>query len=376
MRVFAVSLLALLGSTMPAMAAPDCAGANDCRAWADSHLRMNDIVTVGTHNSYKKALSPAEKALIAARNPKAADGIDYAHRSLTEQLEAGVRQLEIDVHHDPAGGRFAAPKGPLLSGTPLDPGYAETMAKPGLKVFHIPDIDPHSQCPLFTDCLAEVKRWSDAHPDHAPILIMINAKQEPSPLPDGTNALPFDAAAFDGFDREVRSVLPPSKLVTPDDVQGKYPTLREAVRAGNWPLLGKARGKIWFALDEGPEVVAVYRGERASLEGRIMFINTDEQSPAAAYLTLNDPVRDAARIAAAIDAGFIVRTRADAGTVEARMGDGSRRDAALAGGAQYVSTDYIWADPRFPTYKVALPGGAIALCNPHKASLCGTLRVE
>jgi hypothetical protein len=36
--------------------------------------------------------------------------------------------------------------------------------------------------------------------------------------------------------------------------------------------------------------VALYRGARRSLEGRAMFVNTDEASPAAAYLTLNDPI--------------------------------------------------------------------------------------
>ncbi|WP_373458579.1 Ca2+-dependent phosphoinositide-specific phospholipase C [Sphingomonas faeni] len=37
----------------------------------------------------------------------------------------------------------------------------------------------------------------------------------------------------------------------------------------------------------------------------------------------------------------------------------------MAGGAQYVSTDYLWPDPRLPSsYHVALPGGLIARCNP------------
>jgi hypothetical protein len=31
-------------------------------------------------------------------------------------------------------------------------------------------------------------------------------------------------------------------LLTPDDVQGHYPTLREAVLHDNWPKLGAARG--------------------------------------------------------------------------------------------------------------------------------------
>ncbi|WP_419833099.1 Ca2+-dependent phosphoinositide-specific phospholipase C [Endozoicomonas atrinae] len=33
--------------------------------------------------------------------------LDYAHVSLTEQFEAqGIRQIELDVFHDPEGGRY------------------------------------------------------------------------------------------------------------------------------------------------------------------------------------------------------------------------------------------------------------------------------
>jgi FAD/FMN-containing dehydrogenase len=136
------------------------------------------------------------------------------------------------------------------------------------------------------------------------------------------------------------------------------------VLADNWPKLEAARGRFLFALDEGPEKVAIYRGARPSLEGRVFFINTDEQSPAAAYMTINDPVRDGGRIRDAVEAGFIVRTRADAETREARANDRRRLEAALASGAQYISTDYLWSDPRFPDYVARLPGAATVRCTP------------
>jgi hypothetical protein len=199
-------------------------------------------------------------------------------------------------------------------------------------------------------------------------MLMFNAKTDPSPVPGGVAALPFDSAAFDALDREVRAVFPPQALITPDNVQGAYPTLREAVLHDAWPTLGQARGKMLFALDEDPAKVALYRGKRRSLEGRVFFVNTDESSPAAAYLTLNDPVAEADRIRKAVTAGFIVRTRADSGTVEARQNDTKRRDAALASGAQFVSTDYLWPEPRLHNdYRVRLPAGAAVLCNPVRA---------
>jgi len=316
-------------------------------------LRANDISVVGTHNSYKKAMPAETMAKVRAVSVAIADSLDYAHRPLAEQLDAGARQLEIDVNYDPKGGHYA--KGSN------DPA----LRRPGFKVLHIAGIDTSSSCVLLTDCLRVILRWSNAHPRHVPIMLLFNAKDEQYAARGGIDALPFDAAAWDALDAEIRSVMPVRKLITPDNVQGSYPTLRDAVRADHWPTLAKARGRFLFALDETPAKVAAYRGVRRSLEGRIFFINTDEDSPAAAYLTLNDPVAEAPRIARDVAAGYLVRTRADADTKEARFNDIRRREAALASGAQYVSTDYLWPDPRFPgNYQVRLPGGVVARCNP------------
>jgi membrane-associated phospholipid phosphatase len=361
------------------LAAPDAkaAGPGCARTWMDANLRLNDLMTVGTHNSYKAAIPPAEMAVIAQTSPKAAAGLDYSHRPLTDQLDAGARQLELDVVYDPDGGRYAHPLLPALLGEKLDPAYVAIMEKPGFKVMHVPDIDFRSVCATFVACLTQIRTWSRAHPDHAPILITINAKDD-NPTPGGVKPLLFTPEAYDAFDAEVRSVFAPGELITPDDVQGGSPTLRDAVLHDAWPTLAKAKGKVLIVLDETPEKVAVYRGARHSLEGRVMFISTDEASPAAAILIVNDPIKDGARIAADVRAGYVVRTRADADTVEARKDDTGPRDAALVGGAQAVSTDYMTPDPRFPAgYQVKLPGGAAVVCNPIRAATkCAGLPVE
>jgi membrane-associated phospholipid phosphatase len=344
----------------------------------DHNLKLNDLVTVGTHNSYKTEIPDAVMTLIRAKAPDRADELDYRHRPLSEQLDAGARQLEIDVYYDPEGGRFLNPIGLRAAGLALDPARRAALAEPGFKVMHVPDIDVLSACVTLRACLGIVRRWSLAHPDHAPIMLMFNAKTDTAVIPGGVSALPFDAAAFDALDSEVRAVFPPQALITPDNVQGRYPTLRDAALHGAWPTLGQARGKVLFALDEDADKVALYRGKRRSLEGRVFFVNTDENSPAAAYLTLNDPVADGARIRKDVEAGFIVRTRADAGTVEARKNDTHPRDAALASGAQFVSTDYFWPEPRLHNdYQVRLPDGAAVLCNPVRAAgRCAGLAVE
>lgn len=338
----------------------------------DRSLRLNDLQAVGTHNSYKQAMPPAELAAHRARDPKGADGIDYAHPPLPAQLDEGARTIELDVYYDPEGGHYAHPPGALRKGyanPPWPPEQAAQMQRPGFKVMHLADIDFRSSCQTFVVCLRQVRDWSTAHPRHVPIMVLLNAKDSGGG-PGAATPMRFDERAFDALDAEVRSVFPPARLITPDEVQGKHHSLREAVLAGAWPTLGAARGKVLFVLDEDAAKVALYRGNRHSLEGRVMFVNTDETSPAAAYLTLNDPVREGDRIRRDVAAGFLVRTRADADTAEARRGDTSRRDAAFASGAPYVSTDYMHPDPRFGAYRVRLPGDAIARCNPVRRPEC------
>ena len=81
-------------------------------------------------------------------------------------------------------------------------------------------------------------------------------------------------------------------------------------------------------------------------------------------MKVNDPVNAQQRIQRLVKAGFIVRTRADADTQQARRSDVRRRDLALSSGAQFVSTDYPESDPRLSDYRVQLPGGIVARANP------------
>ena len=338
-------------------------GKPGCTRAAVDALPMNAIQVIGTHNSYKAAIAPAEMATLKAFNARTASGLDYSHPTLTVQLNAGARQIELDYVYDPQGGRYATPLGQKMTKV-TEPYDNRAMIAPGLKVMHVPDIDYRSVCPTFVACIAEIKAWSRKHPDHLPILIIMNLKDDQISVPGATPLLPFDLKAMDSIDAEVWSVFKPGEVITPDRVQGKFPTLREAAAAGAWPKLRAARGKIMLAMDEGPEKTELYRGARTSLEGRTLFINTAETSPAAAYITLNSPLTQADRIAAAVKAGIIVRTRADADTVEARSNDRRGQVAAFNSGAQYVSTDYMTPDTRFSSYEAHLPGGGIGRLNP------------
>jgi hypothetical protein len=349
---------------------PNCdlerpSGQPGCTRAAVDAVPINRLQAIGTHNSYKVAIPANEMALIKAADSKAAATLDYSHPGLTIELEQGARQLEIDIYYDPDGGRYATPLMKKAVGGAWQAYDMSPFAKPGMKVMHAQDLDYRASCATLIVCLKEVRAWSKSHPGHIPLLILLNLKDDKmTGVPGATPALPFDTAAMDAADAEIRSVFRESEIITPDKVQGTYPTLREAVAAGAWPKLKAARGKVVFALDAGRAQVATYRGDRKVLEGRVMFVNVEETSPAAGYITLNEPDKYAERIPAAVKAGIMVRTRADADTVEARANDRRRQVAAFNSGAQYVSTDYLRPDPRFGSYEAHLPGGGIARLDP------------
>ncbi|QMV20247.1 hypothetical protein GOB94_06065 [Granulicella sp. 5B5] len=335
-------------------------------------VQMNQIQVIGTHNSYHAGIAPSESKIWKEKHPKEYEGLDYSHPSLTKQLDSGVRQVELDIFADTKGGRYAQPAGPEMvaaAGLPVDAPFDPdgVMLKPGFKVMHVQDVDYRSNCQPFIACLSEIRVWSRAHPRHVPIFILVETKQG---IPKGvklTEPEPFTAATFDALDAEIRSVFPADEMVTPDDVRGSCSSLEDAVLAGRWPSLDSARGKVVFLMDQH-DVGPIYLEGHPSLRGRVLFTNSDPGHEDAAFIERNDG--PPGEIAELVREGYLVRTRTDADTKEARAYDTSRRDAMIASGAQILSTDYPASEPaRWEGhYSVALPGGVtVARCDPDNA---------
>jgi hypothetical protein len=70
----------------------------------------------------------------------------------------------------------------------------------------------------------------------------------------------------------------------------------------------------------------------------VIFTNAVAGQPDCAFTEENDGTQET--ISELVRKGYLVRTRTDADTKEARTGEATRRDAALASGAQLLSTDY------------------------------------
>ncbi len=329
--------------------------------------RLNEIQVIGTHNSYHIAPHPGVMALIAAGGKGRAEGLDYTHRPLAEQFDRlEIRQVELDLFADPEGGHYAEPSArKILKGTGKDPGpdVDARLRRPGLKVFHVQDVDYRSTAPTFVDALAQIRAWSLAHPRHVPILILIEPKDEAIPaLP--TRPVPFEKAALDAIDAEILSVFDRTHILAPDDVRGSSETLPDAIHSRGWPTLTSCRGKVMFALDNEGKLRDLYLDGHPALRNRLLFVSVPRSNPAAAWMKRNDPVGDFDDIQALVRDGFLVRTRADADTRQSRSNDPTPRDKALASGAQFVSTDYPEPRAEFSTYCVRLPGGVVARSNP------------
>ena len=169
-------------------------------------LKINHLQILGTHNSYAKpidinvmnyaapiidgmmakmlaAMPPERLAEFEELHPNRVnmrDGLSYDHPPMPEQLEAGIRSLEIDVFYDPTGNRFKNPASYRMlrqqGVSDLLPHDTIGLGKPGFKVLHIADFDFRTHCTTLENCLAELKEWSINNEGHLPIFILLEVK--------------------------------------------------------------------------------------------------------------------------------------------------------------------------------------------------------
>jgi hypothetical protein len=283
----------------------------------DEILRLNDIQMEGTHNSYHIETTGG---IIPAWA--------YTHKPLDVQLTMqGVRQFELDIH-------YAGPN--------------------NFQVHHVPP-DVGSTCTTLTGCLGLLKTWSDTNPRHAPLVVLIEQKDE------------FDAMKisghYDELDATLLSVWPRDRIITPDEVRGQRATLREAVTTDGWPTLGKTRGRILFAfIGDSTE----YMQGHPNLENRVVFPRANVSDAFAAFVLMDNAQSSEAQITDAVRQGFIVRTRYNG--EELRLVP-DVVNAAHRGGAHCLSGD-------FPA-DFAVTGGAPSRCNPVRAPMgCTAAAVE
>ena len=137
----------------------------------DEDVRINQVQVIGSHNSYKRMVSDPEEELRRSFIGDGADLMQYQHEPLGVQFSSQkVRQIELDVYLDSAGGLYSNPL--LRSAAGVGP-YDPAMDAPGIKVLHIQDVDYATTCLTFVSCLQQIETWSDANPSHLPIAVLV-----------------------------------------------------------------------------------------------------------------------------------------------------------------------------------------------------------
>jgi len=326
------------------------------------NVKINQLQVIGSHNSYKTAIEPELYKMIYAKDSAIA-GVQYEHIAITDQLNMGLRNLEIDIYADSKGGKYAHPKGLELVKPEKAYDPNGEMNKPGFKIIHMVDVDFRSSVLTFEACLQMLKKWSDSHPGHIPVFITLEPKDGYTNS-FGTTPEAFTPQLFDETDAVIRKNLGTEKLITPDMVRGNYNTLEEAVLKGNWPTLKTAKGKFFFLLDDSKSKMKMYVEGHPSLKGRVAFVNAQPGTPEAAAMFRNESNKDK-DIADLVKKGYIVRTRADLNTVQARKNDYSLFELAKKSGAQIITTDYYQPSKLFPsTYQIKFDDGKYVRLNP------------
>jgi hypothetical protein len=336
-------------------------------------FRMNQVQVIGTHNSYHIETTYAErKVLESAVGLTTAQNLYYSHPSISDQFTyQSVRGLEIDLWADSAGGMYATPLGRKLSNLPY-PTEKEWL-RPGTKVLHVSDFDVNAHCHTLINCLEQIKAWPKANQGHTLIPIMLEFK-----IPDeslialgGAPGEAWNKTNLETVDAEIRSVFKESEMITLDDVRKKGLTLEQSVLQHGWPSHRDAQNKVMFLMDNDPVAGLIRNPYRANshenLEHRVIFTNSIPGEPDAAFLKQNDPRGDnLAIIRDLVRKGYFVRTRSDEPIQTVLLNSTVMRDAAMASGAQLISTDFpsVGMASRYnSSFVVRFEGGATVRCN-------------
>jgi hypothetical protein len=283
----------------------------------DSSLRITDGQVWGTHNSYHIA---PESDVVSPWN--------YSHLPLDQQLERGIRQFELDIVFDPEN--------------------EEVLVQ------HIPFLDEDSNCFRLLDCLETMRQWSDEHPWHFPLQVLIEPKDEVA------------SWTIEGHFDEVDQILNESwgtRMWTPQDQQKDHISLRESVLEEGWPTLEQLRGHIVFVFLDTGDPRAEYTRDLTDISGRVMFPLVSEDHDFAAYFLRDNPFDET--ISDLVLEGFLIRSRGEVDLVF----DSDRLEQAFAVGAHSVSVDT-------EESMLLIDASAPIACNPFSSTECLASELE
>ena len=253
-------------------------------------VKLNEIAVMGTHNSYQLLGTLPKRGLMKTLQSISFGAVEnkavFEMDTFTEQLEQGIRNLEIDIE------------------TVDDEGDISFI------VTHSAIIDNVSSAYNFAKGLEEIAMWSENNPGHLPIYLLIEPKDD---VPSINNMKNFSLEYALEFDKVLRQVLG-DRLLTPAQAMGEYESFEEMRKADDWPALTQVAGKI-IVLMHPCSVTQEYIDNDISIKTQAMFPMLkfgDIDKTYASFIIDNDPVNAAENNKKTVDENnLMVRTRAD-----------------------------------------------------------------
>lgn len=272
-------------------------------------IKYNEIRALTTHNSYKKSV-PVSLYTLSSKvfGPETLRSNLYEHDTPVTQLGNGVRGLELDIRW-----QFN-----------------------GFKIFHQHLPDNLSNSPDWKMTLEELRLWSAANPGHVPITVLVEIKyDDPSMNPLYRK---MDEKKFSQLDDTIKTIMGKEQVVTASDLMGSYPSLGAMIENNGWPTLSKLTGKFIFLLHPDSEYTDMYINMDKTMKTQ-MFVpvisngDIDNYKEYTSFVLSNDPYD--VSIKKLVNRHYVVRTMMDSGL----QYDENRKAAALASGAQMLTTD-------------------------------------
>lgn len=275
--------------------------------------RLNEIRYLASHNSYKVGLTQGTEYLY--HGPFAAfmgKQFDYVYDTITEQLNMGIRSIELDAN------KVAT----------ADGGFE-------IRCLHSSLLESKSTAVDFKKGLHEIDMWLERNPDSLPLIVLVEPK----------GGKKFDEEAFDALDGMLFDVFG-DKLLTPKKLLGEYDNFDDFRADNAYPTVETLKGKIIFLLHEKASLDTYIARDpdmqksamNIALEYKTVMKKGEKYSKYAFTVIINEASKHKDRIEKAINEGnFMVRTRLDKYAVvkENQYKDG------IASGANILSTDYV-----------------------------------
>jgi len=274
----------------------------------DESIKLNHIKMLATHNSYKKTAVPLGRLFVSLGTGSKEEGqaLKYGYKTITEQLSLGIRSMEFDLR----------------------------LRKTEFYLTHVPLVDNSSVAPSFDLALEEIKLYSTNNPNHLPIIILMEIKDDWMILDHALQKI--DQSHLIKLDNLIKQKLGNS-LYQPKDLNEDDKTLKETIQTTGWPSVKSLLGKVIIVLHPSNFTQTYYEIDQ-TLQTQSMFLGLyeqDEDKEYASFFVHNSLNVD--RINELVDNHFIVRTR-----IDSELNFLSENfDKALLSNAQILTSDFL-----------------------------------